>query len=299
MKLTKRILEAIDQGINFALDDFDEEPTHSTNYVDVVDNNINTLDSAFLNAIKQKDLNSLSPNTIRIINKNLEHYLSLIDMTMEEYHIIRYMHDNKLESYLDDQLKAKYEKNIALFTTIYRKVKSKEALQNLIKEAIKKYGPNCDLNWIDTSDITDMRMLFYDLDARVTKNDILATFAGDISKWDVSKVTNMEQMFCRCKDFNSDISNWDVSNVKNFSAMFWGASKFNQDLSKWNVSNGEIFDGMFLQAASFNQDLSKWNVSPTAETEYMFENCPINSKYKPKNISKQPQKGQNATNENQ
>jgi len=65
-------------------------------------------------------------------------------------------------------------------------------LQNLLKEAIKKYGPNCDLNWIDTSDITDMRMLFYDLDARVNKNDILATFCGDISKWNVSKVTTME-----------------------------------------------------------------------------------------------------------
>ena len=72
-----------------------------------------------------------------------------------------------------------------------------------------------------------MRMLFYDINAKANKNDILATFAGNISKWNVSKVTNMESMFCRCKDFNSDISNWDVSNVKSFSAMFWGASKFN------------------------------------------------------------------------
>lgn len=113
-------------------------------------------------------------------------------MTLEEYHIIRYMHDNNLTGYLDDLLKEKYEKNIALFTSIYRKVKSKKALQDLIKNAIKKYGPNCDLNWIDTSDITDMRMLFYDIDARVAKNDILASFAGDISKWNVSKVTTME-----------------------------------------------------------------------------------------------------------
>lgn len=289
MKFEKQILEAVHRGIGLALDDYqDIENNSSISYTnDVVDCN-DLLDEQFIKAIKLKNLNILSPYTIKIINDNIEHYLSLINMSLEDYHIIRYMHDNNLEGYLDDQLKEKYEKNIALFTTIYRKVKSKQALQDLIKESIKKYGPNCDLNWIDTSDITDMRMLFYDIDARVNKNDILATFCGDISKWNVSKVTTMESMFQRCKDFNSDISNWDVSNVKNFSAMFWGASKFNQDLSKWNVSNGVIFSGMFLQATSFNQNLSKWKIKGEGNSAYMFDGCPIKPEYKPKNINEQP-----------
>ena len=290
MKFEKQILEAVHKGIKLAIDDYqDIEQNNSIfHYADVINSDNDILDNQFIKAIKLKDLNSLSPYAIKIINNNLEHYLSLINMSLEDYHIIRYMHDNNLAGYLDDNLKKKYEQNIALFTTVYRKVRSKKALQDLIKESIKKYGPNCDLNWIDTSDITDMRMLFYDLDARVTKNDILATFAGDISKWDVSKVTNMEQMFQRCKDFNCDLSKWNVSNVKNFSAMFWGASSFNQDLSKWNVSNGMIFSGMFLQASSFNQDLSKWNVNLQADTRYMFDKCPINPKYKPKNINEDP-----------
>ena len=38
-------------------------------------------------------------------------------------------------------------------------------------------------------------------------------FNGDISKWDVSNVNNMENMFYGSV-FNQDISNWDVSNVK-------------------------------------------------------------------------------------
>ena len=37
-------------------------------------------------------------------------------------------------------------------------------------------------------------------------------FNGDISKWDVSNVTDMNRMF-RKSQFNGDISNWNVSNV--------------------------------------------------------------------------------------
>ena len=38
---------------------------------------------------------------------------------------------------------------------------------------------------------------------------------GDISRWDVSNVTNMHNMFSYAKSFNGDISNWDVSKVTN------------------------------------------------------------------------------------
>ena len=40
-------------------------------------------------------------------------------------------------------------------------------------------------------------------------------FNGDISKWDVSNVTNMSVMFSDSQ-FNGDISNWDVSNVTRY-----------------------------------------------------------------------------------
>ena len=44
-------------------------------------------------------------------------------------------------------------------------------------------------------------------------------FNGDISKWNVSNVTNMNAMF-NDSIFNQDISNWNVSNVKNMKICF-------------------------------------------------------------------------------
>ena len=78
---------------------------------------------------------------------------------------------------------------------------STRELKNVIEETIKLNGPDCDLNFINVVQITDMSHLFWK-----TK------FTGDISKWNVSNVKNMEQMF-RESDFNGDISKWDVSKV--------------------------------------------------------------------------------------
>ena len=51
-------------------------------------------------------------------------------------------------------------------------------------------------------------------------------------------------------EFNKDISKWDVSNVKDMSDMFW-VSNFNGDISSWDVSNvkdmSDMFDGCPLE----------------------------------------------------
>ncbi len=52
--------------------------------------------------------------------------------------------------------------------------KDKEHLKALIREAIKKDGYECDLNFIDVSQITDMGGMF-----------ACSRFNGDISKWDL------------------------------------------------------------------------------------------------------------------
>lgn len=82
---------------------------------------------------------------------------------------------------------------------------------------------------------------------------------GDISKWNVSNVTNMESMFCS-SNFNGNITNWNVSKVKNMNVMFMG-SKFNQDISKWDVSNVEKMNGIFdetkLEGKSFCKKMTK------------------------------------------
>jgi surface protein len=45
----------------------------------------------------------------------------------------------------------------------------------------------------------------------------------------------MEYMFTD-SEFNGDISKWNISNVTDMTAMFEG-SEFNRDLSSWNVDS--------------------------------------------------------------
>jgi len=92
-------------------------------------------------------------------------------------------------------------------------VKAKDRLHliKLIAANIKHFGPNCNLNYIDVSAVTDMSDVF-----------MASEFNGDISKWDVSSVTDMRYMFYQSK-FAGDISDWDVDNVYNMYNMFVGS----------------------------------------------------------------------------
>ena len=77
---------------------------------------------------------------------------------------------------------------------------SKEELIDIIREEIDKQGPDADLNFIDTSLITDMSMLFWWIKIENIK----------IDEWDVSNVTKMIAMFVN-QNFKCDLSGWDVS----------------------------------------------------------------------------------------
>jgi hypothetical protein len=46
-------------------------------------------------------------------------------------------------------------------------------------------------------------------------------FNGNISKWDVSNVTDMSHMFLE-SEFNKNISKWNVSKVKYYTGIFNG-----------------------------------------------------------------------------
>lgn len=85
---------------------------------------------------------------------------------------------------------------------------NKEHLLELIRKTIETEGPDCDLNFIDVSNITDMSWLFNS-----------SPFTGNISKWNVSKVTKMICMF-HDSSFNGDIGKWNVSRETNMYAMF-------------------------------------------------------------------------------
>ena len=115
--------------------------------------------------------------------------------------------------------------------------KTKDELKEIIKDTFehKQY----DLNFIDTSEITDMSKLFAN-----------CKYDFDVSKWDVSNVTNMFNMFDGCTKFNCDLSSWDVSKVKDMSFMFNQCKSFEgKGLEQWNVSNVEDFREMFYKCS--------------------------------------------------
>jgi surface protein len=118
------------------------------------------------------------------------------------------------------------------------------------------------------------------------------TIYGHISEWNVSKVTNMKDLFHDCKGggkkvifdpktltdkelnvrpyFNEDITQWDVSQVTDMSHMFAGLKVFNQPIGIWNTKNVKNMQGMFSNANLFNQNINGWNVSKVTDMSHMF-----------------------------
>ena len=121
---------------------------------------------------------------------------------------------------------------------------------------------------------------------------------GDISAWDVSRVTAMSQLFLFQDKFNADISKWDTSKVTSMPFMrahsvansfrraprrdpsarrFWGATAFNADISKWDTSKVTSMRMMFKDASAFDQDLLAWDTSKLKSVDDMFTGA---TKYK-------------------
>ena len=132
-------------------------------------------------------------------------------------------------------------------------------LLELINVAIQEFGDDCNLNWIDTSEITDMSQLFDN-----------SNFNGHIELWNTSKVETFRQTFYFAENFNGNISNWDVSNAADMGFMFSGAKEFNQPLDKWDVGGVEDMQAMFANTNKFNQNINSWDVSLVTNMTEMF-----------------------------
>ena len=118
------------------------------------------------------------------------------------------------------------------------------------RRIIEKYGEIS--NW-DVSNVTNMENMF-ELEGAVSFNQPL-------NKWNVSNVRDMYRMFAGARSFNQPLNKWNVSKVIDMSDMFEGARSFNQPLDKWDVSKVKNMAGMFKDATSFNQPLNNWDVS--------------------------------------
>ena len=123
------------------------------------------------------------------------------------------------------------------------------------------------LDKIDTSNVTDMRHMFYGCRSLTQL---------DVSKFDMSNVTDTDSMFGGCGSLTSlDVSKWDTSSVKTVYNMFYFCSSLTQlDVSKWDTSNVTDMGQMFFQCNSLTSlDVSKWDTSNVTDMGWMFPGC--------------------------
>ena len=112
---------------------------------------------------------------------------------------------------------------------------SKAELRFMIEQELKRQGRDVDLNFIDTSEITDMSYLFNGLYIGYIK----------IDEWDTSNVTDMDGMFMGCCELNADLSSWNTKNVRRMNRMLSNCFDFKCDLSEWDVSNVIYYNSIF------------------------------------------------------
>lgn len=99
-------------------------------------------------------------------------------------------------------------------------------LKSLLSKSYKYLGDDGNYNWIDTTDVTSFSELFGHQKGSEKWN-------GDITRWNISNVTNMNYAFTGCYNFDRDLSKWDFSNVKYMSGCFNGCNEeFRQQMKQ-------------------------------------------------------------------
>lgn len=117
---------------------------------------------------------------------------------------------------------------------------------------------------LDTSNVTDMRMMFYNMPSIINL---------DLSHFDTSKVTNMMSMFTDDRALRYvDVSNFDTSNVTDMDSMFFDAFVLkNLDVSHFNTSKVTDMSDMFYAMFKLTDlDVSHFDTSKVTDMSDMF-----------------------------
>jgi len=115
---------------------------------------------------------------------------------------------------------------------------------------------------LDLTGVTTLEFLFQNCEALTTINNI--------NSWNTSAITNMQQMFDSCINFNQSLS-FDTSAVTNMSRMFQDCNIFNGALN-FNTISVTNMSRMFLNCLVFNQPLS-FDTSAVTSMTSMFSFC--------------------------
>ena len=123
-----------------------------------------------------------------------------------------------------------------------------------------------DLSNFDTSQVTNMREMFYDM------HNLTAL---DLSNFDTSKVTDMSSMFYRVSNLTTlDLSNFDTSQVTDMNRMFYVMHNLTAlDLSNFDTSKVTNMGYMFRDMHNLTSlNLSSFDTSKVTNMIDMFTN---------------------------
>ncbi|TWP14559.1 BspA family leucine-rich repeat surface protein [TM7 phylum sp. oral taxon 351] len=120
----------------------------------------------------------------------------------------------------------------------------------------------------DTSNVEDMSRMFGTYGMKTMENLVPI----DFSRFNTSKVKNMEGMFLNSFLPSLDIKNFDTSNVKNMARMFDGLKNVrNLDLSDWNVKKVNNIQTIFTRSNNLQSlNLSGWQMDSVTSMYSMF-----------------------------
>ena len=278
MKNYNKILEAVNRGIQLALDDFDDDIQAQH----IKSKQINNLDIIveLLNHIYKKIHN----NPKSIFKDDYDTILRWYKSINLKYQVKDKAELNQIISYVICEIDPCANlnwlnvSNVTNMNGIFHglsfngdisewDVSNVEDMANMFDHCTEFTGINTNLtNW-DVSKVKNMSSMFYTCSFNGIHNDL--------ANWDVSHVENMENMFAY-SPFNSDISNWNVSHVKYMDSMFQ-YSIFNWPIGNWDVSGIKSSSYMFFHAFNFNQDLTKWNIKNLSNDTFRFSNIEPNN----------------------
>ncbi len=128
------------------------------------------------------------------------------------------------------------------------------------------YITELDIGVLDTSKVTNMREMFYEVRA----GEI------DISGFDTSNVTTMNSMFHSCWNVKSlDFSNFNTSKVTDMALMFYNCIALTGiDLFSFDTSNVTIIGSMFYNCRALKTvNLKSFNTAKVTQMEKVFYGC--------------------------
>ena len=142
-------------------------------------------------------------------------------------------------------------------------------LKSIIWERYHNNNSFIDLTDIDISELDDLSDVF----ARLNTVEVI-----DISGWDTSNVTVMDDMFRKCAKLKNiiGIENLDVSKLEDASCMFYGCENLIElDLTNWNTISLENMSYMFYNCSNLKiiKNIENWQLTSIKDVSYMFYEC--------------------------